>query len=197
MQEKLFRKAALEKLSSPEELDQLMQITNPRGWLVLVALLLLLGTVVVVGVLGRVSVQVDAIYCVLAKDAQAELEAVIFVAAASEHGIGVGDAAQIVPFSVSRSSGRFILGTVTQIAPRPAYAEEMDSVVDSPDLVDQILQTGPVLRVDVQLNVNEDGSYQWSANSDTAVDVLPGMPCQTVITTGEQAPVNLILRETG
>jgi HlyD family secretion protein len=34
----IFRKVSLERLSSPEQLDQLMQVTNPRGWLALGAL---------------------------------------------------------------------------------------------------------------------------------------------------------------
>lgn len=31
----IFRKAALERLASPEQLDQLMQVTTPKGWLAL------------------------------------------------------------------------------------------------------------------------------------------------------------------
>ena len=34
----LFRKSALEKLSSPERLDVMMQITSPAAWLALAAL---------------------------------------------------------------------------------------------------------------------------------------------------------------
>jgi HlyD family secretion protein len=30
----IFRKVSLERLSSPEQLDQLMQVTDPRGWLI-------------------------------------------------------------------------------------------------------------------------------------------------------------------
>jgi HlyD family secretion protein len=41
-QESLFRKAALERLSSPEQLDLLMQVTSPRAWLLLIAFGLLL-----------------------------------------------------------------------------------------------------------------------------------------------------------
>ena len=33
MRGSIFRKAALERLSSPERLDQLMQVTRPRAWL--------------------------------------------------------------------------------------------------------------------------------------------------------------------
>lgn len=42
----IFRQVALERLSSPEQLDQLMQVTTPRGWLALLALFGLIITVV-------------------------------------------------------------------------------------------------------------------------------------------------------
>ena len=42
----MFRKAALAKLSSPEQLDSLMQVTTPKGWLTLAAVaVLILGGV--------------------------------------------------------------------------------------------------------------------------------------------------------
>jgi len=58
MREELFRKVALERLSSPEQMDQLIHVTSPRGWLALFALLLLLATAVGWGVVGRVPTQV-------------------------------------------------------------------------------------------------------------------------------------------
>lgn len=50
----IFRKVALERLSSPEQLDQLLQVTDPKGWLALGALGLLLLTSVGWGVLGSI-----------------------------------------------------------------------------------------------------------------------------------------------
>ena len=41
----IFRKVALERLSSPEQLDQLLEVTTPRAWLALVAL----GALLVIG----------------------------------------------------------------------------------------------------------------------------------------------------
>jgi HlyD family secretion protein len=51
-QQALFRKAALERLSSPEQLDQLMHVTSPRGWLALIALGLILFTGVLWSIFG-------------------------------------------------------------------------------------------------------------------------------------------------
>jgi HlyD family secretion protein len=58
-QQKLFRKAALEKLSSPEQLDVMMQVTSPMGWLALIGLGAMLAFVVVWSVIGSISTKVD------------------------------------------------------------------------------------------------------------------------------------------
>ena len=59
MQTSVFRKSSLDQLSSPEQLDQLMRVTTPKGWIVLFALLALIGAAVVWGILGSVSVTVQ------------------------------------------------------------------------------------------------------------------------------------------
>lgn len=51
-QKKLFRSVALERLSTPERLDELMQVTTPRSWLGLVALTGLLVAALAWGILG-------------------------------------------------------------------------------------------------------------------------------------------------
>ncbi|MGA1194869.1 MAG: hypothetical protein ACO36I_00070 [Candidatus Latescibacterota bacterium] len=37
-QKQIFRQAALDRLSSPDQLDQLMRVTTPKGWIALMAL---------------------------------------------------------------------------------------------------------------------------------------------------------------
>ncbi len=54
----IFRQSTLERLSSPEQLDQLMKITSPAGWAALIALILLLCGAVVWGFIGRVATKV-------------------------------------------------------------------------------------------------------------------------------------------
>jgi HlyD family secretion protein len=50
----VFRKVSLDRLASPEQLDQLMQVTTPKGWVALLALSLLLLTAIVWGCVGRI-----------------------------------------------------------------------------------------------------------------------------------------------
>ena len=44
--DKLLRKASVEKLSSPEQLDMMMRVTSPMGWVAVVAI----GAMIVVAI---------------------------------------------------------------------------------------------------------------------------------------------------
>lgn len=55
----LFRKETLERLSSPERLDQLMQVVSPRSWLPLVALGSLVGSAVIWSIYGGIPITIE------------------------------------------------------------------------------------------------------------------------------------------
>ncbi len=55
----IFRKESLERLSSPERLDQLMQVVSPRSWLPLVALGSIVGVAVIWSIYGRIPITVE------------------------------------------------------------------------------------------------------------------------------------------
>lgn len=56
----IFRQAALDRLSSPDQLDALMRVTSPQSWIALAGLGLLLATVVAWGVFGTIPIKVAA-----------------------------------------------------------------------------------------------------------------------------------------
>ena len=55
----MFRKAALAKLSSPEQLDSLMQVTTPKGWIALTGIIVLIFAGLVWGIFGRTAERVS------------------------------------------------------------------------------------------------------------------------------------------
>jgi len=58
MESGIFRKVSLERLSSPEQLDQLLRVTTPKSWLALIAALAVLLIVVIWGYTGTISTKV-------------------------------------------------------------------------------------------------------------------------------------------
>lgn len=57
--ERIFRKVAIERLSSPEQLDHLITVTSPTGWAALLAVVVLLAAIVAWGIFGSVPTRVQ------------------------------------------------------------------------------------------------------------------------------------------
>lgn len=53
MNDKIFRKKSIDKMSSPEQLNDYIKVTNPGVWMVLAAIALLLAGICVWGVFGK------------------------------------------------------------------------------------------------------------------------------------------------
>lgn len=60
MNESIFRKKSLDRISSPEEIDEYMKVTNPSMWLVMAAIILLLVAAVIWSITGRIETTVKA-----------------------------------------------------------------------------------------------------------------------------------------
>jgi len=72
---KLFRKAALDRLSSPEQLHTLMRVTNAKGWLALLGCAVIIGTALVWGTVGSMQTKVGASGILLGGGGITELDA--------------------------------------------------------------------------------------------------------------------------
>ena len=64
MSQQLFRKKSLDKISSPEQLNDYIRVANPSLWLILGALIVLLVGVCVWGAVGRLDSTVPAVVVV-------------------------------------------------------------------------------------------------------------------------------------
>lgn len=59
MARQIFRQAALDRLSSPEQLDRVVPVSDPFGWVTLLTLLMLLTGIVGWGIFGQIPDQVS------------------------------------------------------------------------------------------------------------------------------------------
>lgn len=75
MNPQIYRKQALERLASPEQLDQLMPITRPRAWVALVGVALLMLMALIWSVFGSVTTVVEGIGTLQRLDGVVDLRA--------------------------------------------------------------------------------------------------------------------------
>ena len=62
MSEKLYRKKALSKINSPEDLNEIICVTNPGVWLILTALLVLLLGALCWGIFGEIETTIPVMF---------------------------------------------------------------------------------------------------------------------------------------
>lgn len=60
MNEEIFRKKSLDKVKSPESLDDYIQVSNPSVWLILLSAIILLAGACIWGIYGHVESTVPA-----------------------------------------------------------------------------------------------------------------------------------------
>ncbi len=58
MEEQLFRKESMERISSPEQLQDYMRVTSPGIWMILAAVICLLGGLLICASVGRLETTV-------------------------------------------------------------------------------------------------------------------------------------------
>lgn len=109
MNTKLFRSASIERVNSPEQLNEYIRVADPGVWLVLAAVAVLLLGVVIWGVFGTVETTVETGVSVSAGGA------VCYVPAE--------DAAALAPGMSVTAGGT--TGTVRDIADTPVYAGDV------------------------------------------------------------------------
>lgn len=59
MRQGLFREVSLERLASPEQLDELIKVTSPRAWLALLAIGCILASAIAWGFLGSIPTKIQ------------------------------------------------------------------------------------------------------------------------------------------
>ncbi len=61
MADTIFREKSIQRVSSPEQLNDYIRVTNPGIWIILAATVVLLAGFIVWGVVGSLETQVDAV----------------------------------------------------------------------------------------------------------------------------------------
>lgn len=70
-----YRQAALDRLSNPDQLDQLLEVTRPRAWVALIGVWLLIGVALAWSVFGRLPVTITGTGILLSAAGLREVEA--------------------------------------------------------------------------------------------------------------------------
>ena len=192
MENKIFRKSALDRISSPEQLNETMKVAGPGVWCILAGLAVTFAAFIIWGLLGSIPETVDisgtalsvdenpsAVYCYLPID---ETKA-----------LSEGMSVRVSPGYAPREQYGYIYGTVKSIGRTPVTADRLQAELgDSAELLS--LPKGNVIQVIVELETTADGNIKWSRSKGASLDVTTGSYCLLTVITSERRPIDLMFR---
>jgi hypothetical protein len=179
MQDRLFRKVALERAASPERLDTLMQVTQPRGWLLLVVVALFLVALAVWSVTARVRTTVDS-QGILIQEGE-HLQAILYLTAEQIQNVTLGLDVLIAPVSISTQQYGFLKGQVLSVARQPVTTAES--------------YAGTPFEVHIQLQRDDETAtgYAWTLSKGPNTILLPTTPLTGIVILKETRPIDQLI----
>ncbi len=184
----LFRKSSLERVSSPEQLNEYIKVTNPS----LIAILIGIFTILTAGAIwifsGGIPKTVD-MQGVIAKDLRNSPKVYCYVPVAASKRIKEGMTARISPEDAPSSEYGYINGTVLSVSDDVVTAEYLNSKFDNPQtvlpLVSSSMQNGNVMEIEIGLG-------EWSNEKGNEVEIIEGTNCTVSAIVGETKLYELI-----
>ncbi|MBW4660009.1 MAG: hypothetical protein KME15_15145 [Drouetiella hepatica Uher 2000/2452] len=194
-QESLFRKEALEQVSSPEQLDQLMQVVNLRDWLPLASIGFLVTLALLWSVIGRIPIFVESKGLLIKnRSDSSQLTSVSYFPIVEGKQIQVGDRILIIPETNSIQEFGGLEATVTEVSPSSVTQASALKRVDGNLELAELVYTPASIEVLAQLKPNPENvtGYEWSMSKGPSEKLSGGTPVTARVTLSDRAPISFV-----
>lgn len=182
----IFRKESLERLSSPEQLDQLMQVVNAKSWISLVTLGSLVFMVLLWSILGRIPiVVVGRGILVHPSTYSSELVALTYFGPEMGERIRPGMQVMIVPNHLDRGTITSLLGRVETVS--LSTVKTLDDARQSSNVLSQ--QDAIAVLARLERDSSTRSGYRWSSAAGSQVELSPGMTTTARVKLAQKAPI--------
>ena len=144
----LFRKKAIDRLSSPEQLDKMIPITQPSTWLILLGSFIIVISVGIWAIFGEITETYTSQGIVtvaddkLAEAGQESYMLLCFIQQSDAGSVSVG-----MPISAQTNSNAELKGQIIQTDSYITPSDEVYSLLQNDVLAAYFLSNGPVIAV--------------------------------------------------
>lgn len=195
--DKIFRENALRQLSSPEQLDELIQVTTPAGWLALIALGGLVLMALVWSIFGSVPTTMTAqgLLVTGGSPAHPAMKALLYTPLTDAKKVKPGMKVQISPSSIKKEEFGSLVGAIVSVAEFPSSVSAIKATLGNDELVKTFSQIRAPVEIQVELEPDSTtfSGYKWSSSAGPQAKLSSGTIATASIIVEEQAPISLVL----
>lgn len=196
MNNSLFRKKSLDRISSPDQLNDYIKVSNPSIWLIIGALLILATSFSVWAFNGNITSEIPCTGAFQSSlsNTDAVNSVVCYVDANYASKIAEGMPARI--YDRAKPMSTYIEGKVAKVSSVPVRQADILNSYSSEFVADSILETEYGVQVLIKVNKTADGSYVW-ANGEVDDEAFVKMNnlCKVDIVTESYTPVEFLFNQ--
>ena len=187
----LFRKSSLERISSPDQLNEYVKVTNP-------SLIVMLGSVFIILIAGIIWIfsgvipKTVAISGIVANDLSGDQGVYCFIPLGTSKRLSPGMEVQISPDYADREQYGYIKGTVRSVGSKILTDDYLSSNFAEPQLFAPLISSTEAYGnlVEVKLSMDE-----WSSEEGAKLDITEGTLCSISVIVGGTKPYELIFNK--
>ena len=199
----VFRKKSLERLSSPERLEQLIQVVKPQDWLALATLGALVVFALGWSIFGRIPITVSGRGVLIrsqqsgvtATGASSSLVGLAYFKIGDGKRIQPGMKMMITPDTVKREEFGGMVGSVTAVSALPITKQSAADLIGNAELAEALVSQGGQMQAIAQLKLDPStfSGYEWSsAKGSPHQKMSPGTTTSVRVILAEKAPIAFV-----
>ena len=184
----LFRKSTLERVSSPEQLNEYIKVTNPS----LIVMLIGIFTILIAGAVWVFSSGIPKtadLLGVAVTDSSGTQKVYCYVPIATSKRLAKDMEAQISPDYADREEYGFINGKVLSVGTEIVTEEYLSHKFENPQLVLPMVSAAAKQGNVVEIELS---TGKWSSEKGEGIVVTNGTSCSVKVVVGETKPYELI-----
>ena len=191
----VFRKSNLERISSPEKMNDYIKVINPSVVIMLVALGLLLLGGLAWGLLGNIPLTENLTGAFYADQEQGSSKMASVVSAETAAELKPGMEVQVSPSTADRETYGYMKGRIESVGEFPTSEEEVISLVRNKELAGYLMPDSVGILVIISFEEDEDtaSGIAWSSSKGKNITVRKGSTGTALAVVKNQKPIELVL----
>ncbi len=194
MNDNLFRKKNLDRISSPEQLNDYIKVSNPSVWLIIGAMFIIAIAFSVWAFSGNITSEVSGTG-VFQGSSQESVESVICYIDAN-YASKISEGMPVRIYNRTKPMEAYVNGEVIKISQVPVKQEDILHSYSSEYVADSILEADYGIGVLIKVDKTSEGKYNW-ANNEVGDETFLKVDdlCKVDIITESVTPIKFLFSE--
>ena len=200
MENNLFRKNSLERISSPDQLNEYIKVVNPGVILLLIGFFVVAIAVAIWAFTGTIpdTTQVNGIAfpdsTAMVEQASTPLVVYTYLPMSDATRLAVGMSVQLSPTYAPKETYGFIYGKIASIGQEPISEQALITQYGNLQYLQGLLPQGNFVEVKIE-PLTENGKIKWSNPKGAEVTLQKGSTCAVLVIIREYKPYELLFSQ--